>query len=544
MKITRWSVAVVVSCIVASWASPGPGRLHGAIASAADRPMRVGLVQQPNSLDPLHAVQFYENYLAEAIFSALTVIDDRGNVSPDLAEVVPSRSNGGISADGKTLTYRLRRGVRWSDGVPLTSHDVAFTFRLMRDPKTNFPEGSVYAIVERIETPNDATVVVRLKQPWADAVSQLFVGGQDGSIVPEHVLSGVADLTTARFESAPIGSGPYTVERWNRGSDIVLRANPTYFRGAPAIGTIDVQFVPDQNTIALRLRSGELDFSPQVPQTAEPQLRGNPGLRLISAATYNAVQLGFKTTAAPFDDARVRRALVLAIDRTRLAETVWHGLAIPADDLVPPQSPAYRRDPHARPAGDPEAAGRLLDAAGWRHGADGIRRKAGAPLAFSMILQSGYAVLGNTAVQLQSAWRALGVAAELHPVPSNVLLAPAIGLLPKGDFQAFLVTNGYATSPDRSDTLTASGLPPAGRDYSRFDDPRVNALTEEARRTLDDGKRNALYAAISARVRAAAPLTELLWQKQFYAFSAKLTGLRPETVNSDFWNVYDWRFGS
>ena len=135
---------------------------RGTVA-ADERILHVGLVQQPNSLDPLHAVQFYENYLAEAIFSALTVIDDRGNVSPDLALRVPTRANGDISADGKTIVYHLRPGVRWQDGVPLTARDVAFTFGLMRDPKTNFPEASVYSIVDRVDTPNDLTVVLHLR---------------------------------------------------------------------------------------------------------------------------------------------------------------------------------------------------------------------------------------------------------------------------------------------------------------------------------------------------------------------------------------------
>jgi peptide/nickel transport system substrate-binding protein len=144
------------------------------VGSAEPRPLRIGLVQQPNSLDPLHAVQFYENYLAEGIFSSLTVIDDRGEVAPDLAESVPTRRNGGISPDGKTITYRLRAGVRWQDGVALTSRDVAFTLREMRDPKTNFPEVSVYSIIERLDTPDERTVVLHLRAPWADATANLF----------------------------------------------------------------------------------------------------------------------------------------------------------------------------------------------------------------------------------------------------------------------------------------------------------------------------------------------------------------------------------
>src|SRR5580692_4622988 len=101
--------------------------------------LHVALPGQPNTLNPLLGPQFYENYVYEAIFSGLTVIDSRGNVIPDLAIAVPTIANGGISHDGRTLIYRLRPNLKWQDGVPLTADDVAFTYGLMRDPKTGFP---------------------------------------------------------------------------------------------------------------------------------------------------------------------------------------------------------------------------------------------------------------------------------------------------------------------------------------------------------------------------------------------------------------------
>lgn len=532
--IVSRGAAVLLACIL-GLASVPPGA-----ALAGDRPLRIGLVQQPNSLDPQRAVQFYENYMAEAIFSALTVIDDRGNVAPDLAERVPTRANGGISADGKTLTYRLRAGLRWQDGAPLTSHDVAFTFARLHDTKVAFPEASVYSIVERVDTPDPRTAVVRLRAPWADATSELFVGGQDGSIVPAHILEGASDATDARFGAQPVGSGPYAVERWDRGSEIVLRANAQYFRGTPAIARVDVQFVPDQNTLALRVSTGELDFSPQIPQGAAAALHDGARLRVRTVSTYADLELVFQTRRAPLDDARVRRALLLAVDRKRLADAVYHGFAIPADDLVPPQSPYHVTDPHFRPQGDLAAARRLLDAAGWTAGANGIRTKNGAPLAFALTVTTGYPTSLGSAVQLQAMWKAAGADVSLRPMLSNVLLAPA-GTLAKGDFNVYVGPTGYATSPDRSDMDTTGGLPPSGRNYSRYTNPDVDRWTAEARVTLDEAERRALYAKISQRVRDDGSRVPLLWQKQIYVYNAAFDGLRPETVNSDFWNAYQWR---
>jgi peptide/nickel transport system substrate-binding protein len=512
-------------------AAPAPG-------AAAARPLRLGLVQQPNSLDPLHAVQFFENYLAEAMFSGLCVIDDRGEVAPDLAREVPTRANGGISADGKTIVYHLRPGVRWQDGVALTSRDVAFTFALMRDPKTNFPETSIYAIVDRLETPDPQTVVLRLRQPWADATSELFVDGQDGAIVPEHVLRGVTDLSKSAFESQPVGSGPYALGSWERGSKIVLRANPLYFRGAPHIARIDIEFVPDQNVLALRVKDGELDFSPQVPVPFAAQLRDTPQLRVRAVPAYTDVELVFETRNPPFDDARVRRALSLAVDRARLTQDVYHGFAVPDDDLVPPQSPFHVAGRFFAPAGNLEGARRLLDGAGWKLGADGLRHKDGRTLSFALTTQAGYAAIAGDAVQLQAMWHEIGAEAGMRPMLSNLLLAQD-GTLAKGDFQVLVAGNGYAVSPDRADTLTTGGLPP-GRNYSLYSDRDVDAWTAQARVTENVAVRRALYAKVSERVRRDAPLCPLLWIELVYVYNGALHGLRPETVNSDFWNVYDW----
>jgi len=509
-------------------------------ARADSRTLHIGLVEQPNSLDPLHVTQFYENYLCEGIFSALVVIDDRGEPSPDLAEVVPTKSNGGISPDGKTITYHLRAGVRWQDGVALTSHDVAYTYARMKDPKSNFVSASLYSAIAKIETPDDRTVVMRLRVPWADATTQLFVNGQNGSILPQHVLEKIDDLSRSSFESAPVGSGPYVLDRWERGNRIVLRANPSYFRGKPHIDRIDVDFVPDQTTLGIRMRTGELDFSPQLTPVIARQLTDVARLRQAIVPQYTALQFDVNTKAPPFDDVRVRQAFVVAVDRERLARTAYHGLATPADDLVPPQSPFYRSDPHVVRAGDPKRAAALLDAAGWKLGPDGIRRKAGVSLATALAFPIGYAPIAAAAVQVQATWRALGIDATLRPIQSALLYAPT-GILASGDFGIALVIFGYATSPDRAMNVTTGGLPPSGCNYAHVSDPQIDALTESARRTYDFARRKAIYAKISSIVRDRALLVPVVWVENEYAYDKGLTGLRPEPVNSDFWNVSSWQ---
>ncbi len=515
--------------------------MPGGDARADSRTLHIGLVEQPNSLDPLHASQFYENYLCEGIYSGLVVIDDRGEPSPDLAEIVPTKANGGISPDGKTITYHIRPGVRWQDGVALTSHDVAYTYARMEDPKSNFISTSLYTAIASIATPDDRTVVMHLKVPWADATTQLFVNGQNGSILPKHVLEKIADLNRSSFESAPVGSGPYALDRWERGNRIVLRANPSYFRGKPHIERIDIDFVPDQTTLGIRMRTGELDFSPQLTPVIARQLGDVSRLRQTIVPQYTALQFEFNTKAEPFDDVRVRQAFVAAIDRRRLAKTAYHDLAAVADDLVPPQSPFHRTDPHVALGGDVARAAVLLDDAGWRRNANGMREKGGMPLAVALAFPTGYASVSAAAVQVQATWGSLGIDATLRPIQSAMLYSPT-GILASGDFGVSLITFGYATSPDRAQNITTAGLPPSGFNYPRFSDPEVDALTESARRTYDVARRKAIYAEISSIVRGRAVLVPVLWIENEYAYDKHLTGLRPEPVNSDFWNVSSWQF--
>ncbi|MBV8355351.1 MAG: hypothetical protein JO101_08535, partial [Candidatus Eremiobacteraeota bacterium] len=172
--------------------------------------IRIGIPQQPNTLNPLVGSQFYENYIDEALYSGLTVVNDRGEITPDLAEAVPTQANGGISADGRTITYHLRANLKWQDGEPLTADDVAFTFRKIKDPETGFPAQATYDTVESVEARGPRAVVVRLRKPWPDAVGELFVNGQNGSIVPRHVLERSRDVKASPFNDHPIGSGPFS----------------------------------------------------------------------------------------------------------------------------------------------------------------------------------------------------------------------------------------------------------------------------------------------------------------------------------------------
>src|ERR1700730_4877681 len=283
--------------------------------------VRLAINADPNTLNPILETTLQELYMDEAIFNGLVKYDGSGNLIPDLALQVPSTRNGGISADGKTITYRLRHGVKWQDGWPFTAADVAYTFSAIMDPRTNDVYQAYYGRVIKLDTPDPFTVVVHLRAPFADVLSDFFSCNTSLGILPKHLYAGTRDINRDYHNDHPIGTGPYRLERWDRGSLLVLKANPEYFGGAPKIDEIDVHIVSDQNTLVAMLSSHDLDVSSQITPNELERLRRIGGIRVLLVTTYVERFVSFNVSHPPFDDVRVRRALALALDRKRIAQT-------------------------------------------------------------------------------------------------------------------------------------------------------------------------------------------------------------------------------
>ena len=213
---------------LASVLTPLAAALRAATASCArrsdDSTVRIGLPIDPSTLNQIFATQVYEQYLSCMIFSGLTTTDNRGNIVPDLAKTVPTLANGGISADGQTITYRLRPGLRWQDGKLLTAADVVFTLSAIRDPRSEAVSAGSKDNVASVVASGPRTVVFQLKHRQSDAFVTFF-NNPGGAILPRHLLQGITDLSHAAFNAHPVGSGPYVVESWARGTDLRLHAN-------------------------------------------------------------------------------------------------------------------------------------------------------------------------------------------------------------------------------------------------------------------------------------------------------------------------------
>jgi peptide/nickel transport system substrate-binding protein len=527
--------AALVGC---SRVSTG-GHLSHVNATTVQGVVRYAIGNDLNTLNPVIGGLAYENDVEEAIFNALVKLDDHERLIPDLATVVPSPSNGGVSADGRTITYHLRHGVAWQDGKPLTSADVAFTFAKIMDPTVNAPNSAPYTHIERLTTPDDYTVVVRLRAPWAPAIGQLFCNGENGSIIPKHLLEHTADFNHDPFGLHPVGSGPLRLARWDRGSRIILLPNPGYFGGAPKIKEVDIVILPDANTRLTMLTARELDVvQVGIPDQLE-RLRGLAGynVRLVQY-TYGAY-LVFNTPREPFADRRVREALALALDRHRLSNTAYAGTAIDADSFIPPTSWAYDAANDAPPY-DPARAKQLLAQAGWMAGAEGMRVHGDRTLAITLSIISGAAPAFALAQQIQQAWHAVGADVAIQAVPVNVLRSPT-GLWTTGRFDVALQTLIFDPDPDRATNLGSRFIGTRGFNDGRYVSAESDRLSADAVTVYAHESRKRVYARLQRLWNADLPVVPIAWPEAIYAVNSDLRGFKPEPVNSDFWNIPEWR---
>ncbi len=501
--------------------------------------VRFDLAADPQNLDPLFLTPdaaSVELQAARLAFEPFIDRDSAGRPVPALLEVVPTRANGGISADGRTISYRLRSGVQWSDGRPVTSADVLFTLKAILDPRNPVRSHEGYDLIDRALAPGPRTVVFHLRRPWAPAATTYFSYGISPQFVlPAHVLRAQTPLERAAFNSEPsVGDGPFRFESWRRGEGLRYVANPRYWRGKPAVATLAIRTVPDPSTNLLLLQSGELDWNLLAPAQLAV-VRGDPHLRFVTVPTAVVAGLALNTRHAPLDDPAVRRAIAMSIDRSEISKKITLGI-YPVTDMIQPQF-SWAFDPAVREPGyDPARADGLFDAAGWRRGADGMRQRDGnlLRLVYVQFPESTTGVRVATAVQ--AALRDRGIDVAVKSVSNAQLFLPQTGVLATGNFDLAYVPWTMGADPDDSSVLRCG----APSNYMRWCDARVNRLEDEALAQTDESVRKRLYREIATIVAYQVPIVYLFNADYVYAYDRRLRGFAPNAF-LPAWNAYDWR---
>jgi peptide/nickel transport system substrate-binding protein len=486
--------------------------------------LRLAISTEPHSLDPLLAESIQDNEIDRLIFDPLIACDARGTPVPALAVAVPTRANGGISADGLRITYRLRRGVRWQNGAPFTSADVLASFRAVMDPRNPVATRHGYDEVAQIVTPDRYTVVFRLKRRFAPFVGTVFAeSDQPYYLAPAALLQGA--LERSPLGSAPVGTGPYRVVRWARGDRLELAANPAYWGGAPSIPRITLRFISDENSQLVGLRTGELDGVIGLSANAAAGATGIPHVRVVTAPLNAYYGIMMNTARGPTRDVRVRRAIAEALDAATFRADVTHGLYAPAIADLP--AALWAADRALRPIPyDPRDAARLFAAAGY-----GPAHRLGLDLA----------IIGNfqthrvEAVALQSALRALDVDVRVHSYVGNLYDAPPAlgGILSRGRYDIAIYGWFAGMDPDDSGQFTCDQRPPVGYDHSFYCSAAMDAAQRDALRAYDVPRRRAAYARIEALLLRDVPIAFLASPVAISALRDDLGGFAPTLVTQD-----------
>ena len=548
----RRAVLAQAALLVLGLALPSCTRVGGSGTSGAGLhpwtipdTVRIGLYQEPDSLNPVISSMAFASDAGQLIYDGLIRYDDTGHPIPDLAREVPNLANGGISRDGLTFTYHLMPNAKWHDGVAVTSADVIFTYRQIMNPANLTPTRNGYDHISSIEAPDAHTVVVRFKQPYPPAL-YLFRSLIQGAIIPKHLLEGHPNINRLPFNTHPIGSGPYIFKGWTHGSEMRFDANPNYFRGKPKIAHAVLKFIPDQNTLLQQVRSHEIDLYYGISATQYDQVREIQGIALTQSSTLHWEHLNFNTQRPPLDDVRVRRALCMATDEETLYRKVYHGLGTRGPVHFNPAFEWGDKNIGYYPF-DLKAAGAMLDAAGWKLAEDGKRYKDGQVLATTISTVAGAKTREAIEVLLQNWWREIGVDVSVKNFPAATLFAPkgAGGMLYGGKTDVTIFT-WLNSTPDPDDTtyINPNRLPPIGQNVSFYQNADIGRWEEEGLSTFDSTKRRAAYLKIQHVLIDQVPEYVLNWQAEVDASNVDLIGVRPVPVGSDLWNIADWSYAA
>ena len=489
------TLALVLVLLLAGCGQGGDGRAPTVSSSA--KPVQVSApagdpkpggrlveatIGEPSNLIPPLATDSASHEVADLIYVSLLKYDKNINLVPLAAESFE------ILEDGRLLRFTLKRGIRWTDGKPLTARDVEFTYRLMIDPKTPTAYAEDFLAVKEFKLTGEYSFEVRYDKPFARALVTWA-----SSILPRHLLEG-QDLLKTPLSRKPVGAGPYMLKSWTTGDRLVLVANPDYFEGRAYIDEVVMRVIPDQSTQFMELKSGNLDEINLSPQQYLYQTDGQDWAAnfrkfkyVASAYTY----LGYNLKSRLFSDVRVRRAINHALNKDEIVRGVLSGLGQAANGPYKPGTSAYNA---AIPANeyDPAKAKRLLAEAGWtRRTPDGpLVDPDGRPFAFTILTNQGNSQRIKTAIIVQSRLAALGIKVEIRTVEWAAFVKEFVD---KGRFDAIILGWNIVQDPDLFDVWHSSKAVPGGLNFVGYKNPELDELLERGRRLLDQKKRKPIY---------------------------------------------------
>jgi peptide/nickel transport system substrate-binding protein len=574
----RWLLALILAGVVL----PALGQ-PAAAQRGAGGTLRLFYWQAPTILNPHLSAGTKDLSASRITYEPLASYDKDGNLVPFLASEIPSLENGGVAADGRSVTWRLKQGIQWSDGTPFTAADVLFTYEYVSAPEVASTSAANYTMIERIEVVDDHTVTIHFTDV-NPAWSLPFVGVQ-GMIIPRHVFADFVgtNASEAPANLSPIGTGPYRVVEYRTedvlviGEDavntikIVYEPNPFYREpDKPYFGRIELQGGGGDALFAVQAVAGDLaDFAwnAQADDATFDAFEADGEHRAIVSfgAFVERIMINFTDPNAataegerssvqiphPFlTDKRVRQAIALAVDREAIAALYGRGGRATTNLLV---SPPIYESPNTQALGvyDLGRAAALLDEAGWADtDGDGVRDKDGVKM--SLVYLTSISPVRQGAQEIvKTALESIGIEIQLKSVDSSIFLGPPEeSTNTRRQFYADLEEFSFSNkSPEPDAYMRGWTCDEAAQmannwalsNWARYCNPAYDALYEQAAREIDPEVRRQLFIQMNDFLIEDIALIPLVHVAMISAINADLEGLDVTPWDVEVWNIADWR---
>ena len=489
----------------------------------------------PVGLNPVISTHAPTSWLAQLWAAWLFRYDENFAPVPELATTVPTLENGLVSKDGKRIVFKLRPAL-WSDGVPFTSKDVAFSVAVVQDPRTNVTSRDGWELIERVETPDEHTAIFHLKQIYANFIPTFFTtGGANPCILPEHIVRG-QDPNRGPYNQRPVGIGPFVIDSWQRGQGVQLSANARYWKGLPKLKRIEYKVIPSADTLVTQMKTHELDLWVQMNPNYLNQVDGIEGTRIVRQPSVYWRHFDCNCSHPALAEIPVRQALNYAIDRQTIIAKALHGVGKINWSVFDPQLWAY--DPHVKQYPfDLAKANGLLDAAGWKLGADGVRAKGGLRLHFDFALLSGDPAWDQIVELTRSTWQQIGVTFDTKTYLSSLYFAQYQdgGIVNAGKYDVCAFSWGNTPAPqDAVNLYAADMIPPRGQNSLRWLNPQVSAALHGTTRTLDRAEQIRLFGMAQRIIAEECPTFPLVQNVDLLPVNADLRNFRPSPPSGPF----------
>ena len=442
----------------------------------------------------------------------------------DAKEIIGDLAKNFYFEDNTTLVFELREGVRWQDGMPFSSKDVLFTYDMINDPQVVSPYTSTFRMVEKLEVVDDLTLKVHYKEPYFKAL-ELWMSG----ILPWHLLKDEKNMMSAAFNTHPVGTGPYLLEKLEFSKNIELRANPDYFEHRPKIEKIIYHVIADANTRFLMLKTEKIDIGSLEAMQLERQVSPKffEAFDDIEEIAHAYTYLGFNLRRAKFQDPRVREALSLAIDREELMDILFMGHAQVCTGPFLPGGPSFNADVKA-PQQDLKRAEELLKAAGY---------DAEHPFEFEIATSNSSSIRPYAAEILQYQLAKIGVVVTLRVMEWQAFLNMVV--FPK-EFDAVLLGWSLSLSPDPYLLWHSDSDKPGGFNFIGYHNKKVDPLIEQMQKTIERKRLAKIQQQIFAEVVSENPYLFLFIPNSITVVNKKISPIEP-TLNGIWHNYIEWK---